>query len=546
MSSQNHQQKPPERLVFQPSTAESMKRGINIIVDTIRPTLGPIPRMVAVSQALDHKPPELLDKGGLIARRITNLPDRDTDMGAMYARQMLWQLYEEMGDGTATAAVLFQSIYNAGLTYVVSGGNAMRLRQHLQAGLSLIYDDLEGLQQPVEGAEQLAHLAESICHDPLLAAELGEIFDFIGEYGQLDVRRGHKHHHEHDYLKGMYWRRGAVSRQMLAGGKDPDRIVMNDAAIVLSDLEIEDVRMLVQMVESLMRAGARSLLIIGSKFSDDVINFILANKNPDKFRIIAVKVPGNTDAEQVTHLKDMSVLTGATPLYKGAGDTLTSMKPSYLGKAKHLWVERTMFGLVSDEKYTEAITGHMADLMMLAESARTIEEKEALHVRIGKMLGGVAILRVGGNTPTEMDAQIALAKETEKSIRHAIRDGVVPGGGVALAHCKQGLSDALAQATDGDECAAYRILLNALDEPMRTICHNAGFDMAKIAEIKLAGNGSGLDARSGEIADMLDAGIYDIASVVKAAVRSAVTSAALALTVDVLVHHKNPETSYKP
>jgi len=305
LSRQNSQT--PERLVFQPNTSDGMKRGINLIVDTIRPTLGPIPRMVAVSQALDHKPPELLDKGGLIARRITNLPNRDTDMGAMYARQMLWQLYEEMGDGTATAAVLFQAIYNAGLKYIVSGGNAMRLRSHLQEGLMLIQQELDKLQQPIEGAEQLAHLAESICHDAKLATELGEIFEFIGEYGQLDVRRGHKHHHEHDYLKGMYWKRGAVSRQMLAGGKVPDRIVMKDAAIVLSDLDIEDVRMLVQMVDSLIRAGARSLLIIGGKFSEDVINFILANKNPDKFRIIAVKVPGNTDAEQVTHLKDISV-----------------------------------------------------------------------------------------------------------------------------------------------------------------------------------------------------------------------------------------------
>lgn len=532
-----------ERLVFQPDTAYSMQHGINLIVDTIRPTLGPIPRMVAVSQPLDNKPPELLDKGGLIARRITNLPNRHTDVGAMFIRQMLWQLYEEMGDGTATAAVLFQSIYNAGLKYIVSGGNAMRLRSYLQEGLQVIYQELDKLQEPVEGAEQLANLAESICHDAALSAELGEIFDFIGEYSQLDVRRGHKHHHEHEYLKGMYWKQGAVSRQMLKGDKTPDRAVMNNAAILLSDLDIEDVRMLVQVVDSLIRAGARSLMLVGSKFSDDVINFILANKNPEKFRIIAVKAPGMTDHDKTINLKDMSVLTGATPLYKGAGDTLNSMKPSYLGQVKHLWVERTMFGFVSDEKFTPHITEHIADLMMLLEAAKTADEKDALRVRIGKMLGGVAILRIGGSTP---DAQIALAKETEKSIRAAMRDGVVPGGGIALAQCKVAIRDALMQAIDTDERAAYRILLDALDEPLHTICINAGFDRAKMAELDHADIGSGLDVRTGNISHMMDTGIYDIASVVKAAIRSAVASAGLALTVDVMVHHKNPLESYTP
>ena len=226
---------PPKRLIFQPDASLSLQRGINLIVDAIRPTLGPIPRTVAVSQVMDGKPPELLDKGGLIARRITDLPDPNADMGAMLLRQMLWQLYEDCGDGTATAAVIFQSIYNEGLKYLAAGGDAMRLRQFLNEGLDLILNALDEMTLPIEGKEQLAQLAETICHDRELADKLGEIFDFIGEYGQLDVRRGHTRYIEHDYMKGMYWQRGAVSRAMLRGGKQSDRIVMNDTAILLSD-----------------------------------------------------------------------------------------------------------------------------------------------------------------------------------------------------------------------------------------------------------------------------------------------------------------------
>ena len=228
---------PPDRLVYQPDASLSLQRGINLIVDAVRPTLGPIPRTVAVSQALDNKPPDLLDKGGLIARRISDLPDRDADMGAMLLRQMLWQLYEDCGDGTATAAVIFQSIYNEGLKVIAAGGNAMRLRQNLGDFLDIVLLSLAEMTSPICGPEQLAQLAECICHDPELAEKLGEIFDFIGEHGQLDVRRGHTRAMEHDYMKGMYWRRGAVSRAMLRGGKEPDRIVMNDCAILLSDLD---------------------------------------------------------------------------------------------------------------------------------------------------------------------------------------------------------------------------------------------------------------------------------------------------------------------
>ncbi|MCY3781345.1 MAG: hypothetical protein OXG78_13615 [Chloroflexi bacterium] len=583
-----------ERLVFQPDASLSLQRGINLIADAVRPTLGPVTRTVAVSQALDNKPPDLLDKGGLIARRISDLPDRDADMGAMLLRQMLWGLYEDCGDGTATAAVIFQSIYNEGLKVIAAGGDAMRLRHHLQAGADLVIQHLDDMTQPISGKAQLAQLAECICHDRELAEKLGEIFDFIGEHGQLDVRRGHTRMIEHDYMKGMYWKRGAVSRAMLKGGKEPDRIVMNDCAILLSDLDIEDPQDLLPVINTLMRAGAKALLLVGDKFSETVINFILNNKQPDKFRIVAVKTPGGTDDQRRAHLSDMAVITGAIPLFKAAGDTLAtavarprlhpeslpegsvSTRPhqeggtstlhttslnspslilgegvrgwgnlprrSHFGQAKQVWVERTMFGLVSDREDQDELTEHLADLLELVECATDKEAEDFLRERIGKILGGVAVLRIGDALPARMDSRIAIAKETAKSLRRALGDGILSGGGIALLACRS----ALAGSGDIEAVAANRILRRALEEPLRTICHNAGFDGAKVAELDGAPDGIGIDIRSGEVTDMLEAGIIDVASVLKAAVRGAVSAAAMALTIDVLLHHENPQATYTP
>ncbi len=543
-----------DRLVFQPDASYSLRRGIDAIVEAIRPTLGPIPRTVAISQPLDGKPPELLDKGGLIARRISDLPDRDADMGAMLLRGMLWQLYEDCGDGTATAAVLFQAIYGEGMKYIAAGGNAMRLRERLLAGMTAALDSLDAMTRPIAGKDQLAQLAECVCHDPELARHLGEVFDFIGEHGQLDVRRGHTRSIEQAYLKGMYWKQGAVSRAMLRGGKEPDRIVLKAPAILLSDLEISDPAELLPIVNMLMRAKAKSLLLVGSKFSESVINLILSNKKPEKFRIVAVKTPGSTDDHRRAHLSDMAVLTGAIPLFAAAGDTLAKplVRPevsserhrtSYFGSAQQVWVERTLFGLVSDRDEQTELTEHLADLLERLEYAGDKDSEAFLRERIGKILGGAAILRVGDAIPARMDSRIASAKETAKSLRAALRHGILPGGGLALWSCRDSL-DTL--GGDEDARAARRILLQALEAPLRALCHNAGVDSGKVADLEGAPAGHGIDLRAGEIAPMLEAGVIDVAEVTKAALRGAATSAALALTIDVLLHHKTPEQSYTP
>ena len=254
------------RVVFQPATSRGLQRGINQVAEAIRPTLGPRPRMVAIDRSLEKKAPELLDNGGVIAQRIIQLADQDADVGAMFMREMLWSLKEQVGDGTATAAVLFQAVYNGGLRYLASGGNAARLHHYLEQGMRLILDHLTSMTVQVSGKERLAQVAETICYDPPLAKLLGEIFDVIGEYGRLEIRSGRGRELEREYVEGMYWERGLVSRAMITDHRRA-RTEFENATILISDLEIEDPQQIFPALELALRAELRCLLIVAGKLS---------------------------------------------------------------------------------------------------------------------------------------------------------------------------------------------------------------------------------------------------------------------------------------
>ena len=531
-----------QRVIFQPATYQGFQRGIDQMVAAVRPTLGPLPRVVALERTSGaSRMPEILDSGGVIARRIIQIPDRDEDMGAMFVRHLLWRLHEKAGDGTATAAVLFQSIYDRGMRYIVAGGNAMLLRRHLEAGLRVILDELAGMATPLEGKEKLAQIAESICYDPPLARMLGEIFDIIGEYGQLEIRSGRSRELEREYVEGMYWKGGVLSRQMIA---DPtkQRTEMENAAILISDLEIENPRELIPVVETTMQAGVRSLLVIANTVSDNAMGLLLsASKDPARFRAVAVRTPKLNATDRAGALQDLAALTGGRPLVKAAGFTLSGVRFEDLGRARRAWADRTYFGIVGGRGDPRALRRHIADLRAVLERVDAPDDRKKLRERIGKLMGGSATLWVGGTTQLEIDARKERAERTADALRGAIAEGVLPGGGVSLLACRPALQRKLDQSTGADERAAYHILIKALEAPIRTLLTNAGHDASELmAEIKAAGPGMGFDVRAGQVVHMAQAGIFDSANVQREAVRSAVAGAALALTVDVLVHHKKP------
>jgi chaperonin GroEL len=534
--------------VFQPAAYEGLQRGINKLVKTIRPTLGPLPRIVAIDGINPGQLPETLDNGGLIARRIIQLPNRDEDMGAMYVRHMLWRLHEKVGDGTATAAVVFQSIYDQGVTYITSGGDAQQLRRYLEKGLRVILNELGSMAMQLEGKEHLAQIAESICYDPPLSKMLGEIFDIVGEYGRLEIRSGRGRELEREYVEGMYWDGGILSRQMIID-QSLLRTELEDAAILLSDLEIEDPRILMPVIKRTIDTGSRSLLILAQKLSDLTIAFLVSvsKKEPDKFQAIAAKSPGAVSDNRATALEDLAILTGGRPFVRAAGYTrLDGIEPNDLGRARRVWADRHNFGIVGGKGDPRALREHLARLRNGFKQAEDQDARKKFRERIGKLMGGSATLWIGGLTEVEIKARKEAAERTADALRGTITEGVLPGGGVALLSCRPALQRLLEQSTDADERAAYRILIKAMEEPIRTILSNAGYDASEVmAEIRMAGPGHGFDVRSGKIVDTVQVGILDAANVQKEAMHSAIASAGLALTVDVLIQRKTPPQAFE-
>src|SRR3954451_15522649 len=293
----NPQPKPEKLLtpgvVFRPRSAQGLQRGINLLANVIRPTLGPVPRLVAIEPVgPGDKRPELLDNGGLAARRFLALPNRNDDMGAMFLRHVLWRQHERVGDGTATTAVLFQSIYNQGIAYIAAGGSSMLLRRHLEAGLRVILDELTSQAIPLEGRAQTEQIAEAICHEPDLAAMLGEIFDIVSELGQIEIRSGRGVGLERTYVTGSYYR-GKLLSQWMVTDQILRRAQLEDVAVLVSDLSIEEPSELIPLLDRLAEAEIGTLMLLVKEISDRAISLLLAagNAADRPCQVIAVKAP---------------------------------------------------------------------------------------------------------------------------------------------------------------------------------------------------------------------------------------------------------------
>ena len=533
-------------LLFQPEVHLRMQKGINLIVDAIRPTLGPRPRQVAVEKTPRSKSPELLDNGGLIARRIIDLKDPDENMGAMFIRGALWRLYEKVGDGTASAAVIFQSVYNQGLRYIAAGGNAMLLRRSLEEGMKVILDALDEMVTPVTSKEMLARVALSVCYDEELAKILGDIFDLIGEYGILQIQSGRGRVIEREFIEGSYWSGGLHSKDMIRD-IPKQKTQFENAAILLTDLEIEETEQIVPVLRAAMQAQIQSLVIMASKLSDKVLGVLAVNQRSNKMQVVAVKTPGLRLDDQMMALEDLYVLTGGERFFKAAGDTLERVAPESFGQARKIWADMNYMGVVggkNDPLLRREQIDRLSRGYHLAEEA---EIRTKLRDRIGRLYSGAAVLWMGGMTESEINTRKELAQRTADTLRSAIYKGVVAGGGVSLLACQPALREKMGSSPDNDVQAAYRILTVALEAPFRTILANAGYTSgATLSKIEQAGHGYVFDVQTGGIVEASGSGIYDVAAVQKEAAYTAIQGAALALTIDTVIHRKKPPVVVEP
>ena len=534
-------------IVFQPQVRRSLQRGIQTMVSAIRPTLGPLSGGVVIDHiSKSITLPEFLDDGGVIARRIIQLPNRDEDMGAMLVRSMVLRQHERIGDGIATAAVLLEAIVNAGVRYLASGGNAMPLRHHLESAIPLILAELDRMVFQLQGQAALTDMARSLCHDDDLAALLGEAFDLVGAYGRLEIREDYGRSLRREYVEGTYYHTGLFSRALLPADSATTATLENPA-IFLCDFEIDDHTALFPVLKTAHAAGIKALVIITRSLSDKAVSLLVANNKLNTFKAIALRLPGLNPTDRMEALEDLSKLTGATPFIQITGQSLESVTADHFGQARRVWADMKAFGIVGGGGSPAKLRQHLTTLKHIYHTAKEAETRKRAQERLAALMGSSVTLWVGGFTKTEIDANKTLAQRSALAMRAALEEGVLPGGGIALLNCRKLLEKRLLNAHDTDERAAYTILIEALAAPAHAIYRNAGYDPGEvIGQLLHESPDMGFDVVSGCVVNLCDEGILDSALVLKTSLRNAVSTAALALTIDSLVHLAKPEIVGKP
>jgi chaperonin GroEL len=534
-------------VVFQPKTYHQLKKGIDLVADAVRPTLGPLPRLVAVEKFNGKELPEFLDDGATIARRIIQVKPRSADVGAMLIRHALWKMHTEAGDGTVTMAVLYQALFGEGVRAVTQlGSNPMLLRAGLEKGREAVLGCLRESAVPLAGKAQIAAIAHGMVQgDAEMADILGEIFDIVGPEGLIVVEGGNRRGIEREYIEGTYWELSGWFSRHLVTDLTEKKAAFEDSAIFISDLSLTDPAQLVPVLEKCVRGGVKKLVIVAKEVSDRVIGLLVNNNAAKTIRTLAVRTPRILEMDRVAAMEDIAVLTGGRIFYSAAKTNLEDFRVEDLGQARRAWATDNLFGIFGGKGDSRRVRQHIKHVQGKLSLAELESEREAVQKRIGRLLGGTAILRVGGMTETEREIRKEMANRAVAGLRNAVRSGVVAGGGAALLHARAAL-DGL-PAGNEDESTAYKILRRALEEPLRAIAQNAGFQPDVVIEkIKDAPEGTGFDARSGKIVDMRENGILDAVLVLVKALEIAASGAALALTTDVLVHHRKPVETVEP
>ena len=534
-------------VVTQPRTYRALQRGINTLANAVRPTLGPLPRLVMMEALRRHDRPEILDNAATIARRIIEIRPRGRDVGAMLLRHALWRMQVEAGDGGATMAVMYQALMNEGIRYLTqAGANAMLLRGGLEKALPAVLAHLDGQAAPLEGQAAIAAMARGMCQgDDELADLLGEIFDIVGPDGLIVVEKWQKAGLEREYIEGTYWHLSGWWSRWLVTDSISRRALFEDAALLISDLKLTRPEQVVPVLEKCAQAGVKKLVIIAAEMSDSVIGLLVKNNKAKTIETLAVRTPRVGELERVASMEDIALLAGGRAFYAKANETLDDFDVADLGRARRAWATESLFGIYGGKGDPRRLRAHVADLRRRLKLAELESEQRDLQQRIGRASGGTAILRIGGLTESQIEARKALAERAVTSLRSAVQSGVVAGGGAALLSARAALADL--PANNDEEATAYRLLARLLEEPMRTIARNAGAVPDVILEkAKDCPPGTGYDARAQRLTDMRAAGIQDALVVVKKALEIAVKGAAMSLTTDVIVHHREPKESVEP
>jgi len=534
-------------VVFQTSPLFS---GIHLIADAVKPTLGPLPRFVGIEGSIRDRPPELLDDAATIARRIIQIVHPTADVGAMMMRHALWRMHEFCGDGAATMAVIAQAILRQADKAIAAGAHPALLRRGIEQGVAQATAWLKDAAIRPAGGRQarelLIALAQTSCSDAELRDVLVEVVGVIGANGAVQVVNHNGRGVEREYIEGALW----DSPWLTTGfATDNNQSVarLTDGAVVVLDGKLNAASDVLQGMRRLYELGHRSALVIAGDLSDEVKALLIQAKLNNVMYILPVKAPG-VDAKRAVALQDIAALTGARVLF-GDSAAFARLTAEDVGSARRAWANARQFGIIGGRRDPFALRAAIASVRKRMEETADLDEIGELRMRLGRLGGGIAIVRVGGVTSRDQEQRREQALRLTRRLQMASAGGWLAGGGAALFKAGEILLTSSSSLDEHDVAAGFRCLARALAAPLMTIAANAGFDPKAVADsVRDASSHGcvGFDVRRGQVTDMPAAGIVDAAEVVIRAVQVAGSLAATAITTTAVVHHRKPEMVTKP
>ncbi len=516
-----------KELKYAQEARSALQAGVDAVANAVKVTLGPKGRYVVLDKKFGA--PTITNDGVTIAREI-EVEDVFENQGAMLVREVATATNDIAGDGTTTATVLAQAIVRSGLQNVAAGANPLGLKRGIEKAVDQVVENIGKQATDISGKDQIARVAAISAADDEIGDVIADAIDKVGKDGVVNVEEGQTFGMDLEFTEGMQFDKGYISPYMVT---DQDRMeaTLEDPFILIANQKIGSVRDILPVLEQVIQSG-KSILIVAEDVEGETLATLVVNKLRGTFTGVAVKAPGFGDRRK-RMLEDIAILTGGEVITEEMGLKIENTQLSQLGRARRVVVTKDTTTIVDGSGDAEAIKGRINQIKSEIENTDSDFDREKLQERLAKLAGGVAVVKVGAATETEMKEKKHRVEDALQATRAALEEGIVPGGGVALL---QAIDSVKLDTLEGDEKTGAQIILRALEEPVRQLAHNAGLEGSVVVnDVRKAKKGQGLNADTGEIVDLVAAGVIDPAMVTRSALQNAASIAKNILTTEAIV-----------
>ena len=520
---------PAKKLAYAEEARKSLRIGIDILADSVKVTLGPKGRNVVLDKSFG--PPQVCSDGVTIAKEI-ELPDAFENMGAQLLKEAATKTNDAAGDGTTTSVVLAQAIIHEGFKNVTAGADPMAIKRGIEKAVASVVEQVQAMSQVVETRERIGQVASLSAHEEAIGETIAEAMEKVGKDGVITVEESKGLADEIEYVEGMQIDRGYISPYFIT---NPDRMesVMEDPTVIITDKKISAVADMLPALEKLLQVGKKNVVIIAEDVDGEALATLVVNKLRGTLSVLAIKAPGFGDRRKAM-LEDIAILTGGTVISEETGQKLDSATIEDFGSARSITATKDETTIVEGKGSEDAIQGRINQIKAQIEDTTSEFDREKLQERMAKLSGGVAVIKVGAATEIELKERKARVEDALSATRSAVEEGIVPGGGVALVRASRGLDDLTGLTTD--EQVGVNIIRHSLEQPLKLIVENAGFEGAVVLnQVKQQADDYGYDADIGEYGPMMERGIVDPVKVTRSALQNAASVAAMVLTTESVI-----------